>query len=59
MCMFYTWFYRGDHIVPNMDEAFPKKKSDEEPVRRVSKIHTKIRQELENSYRIRIKEYWL
>ena len=25
-------FFRGDHIVPNMDEAFPKKKSAE-PVR--------------------------
>lgn len=28
---------RGDHIVPNMDEAFPKKKSDEEPIRRGDK----------------------
>ena len=27
-----VFFSRGDHIVPNMDEAFPKKKSAE-PVR--------------------------
>ena len=29
-------FYRGDHIVPNMDEAFPKKKVEEGTIDRVS-----------------------
>ena len=25
----YYFYYRGDHIVPSMDEAFPKKKAEE------------------------------
>ena len=24
--IYFLHFFRGDHIVPNMDEAFPKKK---------------------------------
>ena len=26
----FTTFFRGDFIVPNMDEAFPKKKEEKE-----------------------------